>query len=99
MDDIALLLSCSLASGVTAKNNLQLGISPRQPSGCSGLSQAGTCLRDAPDDTKVVHLHSNWPAAVPSTAQIQMFLLPAAFPNIHYKCYDVNTKDLQITTS
>lgn len=32
MDDIALLPSCSLAGGVTAKNNLQLGIPPKQPS-------------------------------------------------------------------
>lgn len=38
--------------------------------------------------------HSNWPEAVLSIAQIQMFLLPAAFPNIHCKHYDVNTKGL-----
>lgn len=81
MDDIALLLSCSPAGGVTAKNNLQVGIPPKQPSGCSGLLQLWTCLWDAPEDTKVVHVDITWPAAMPSTAQIQMFLLLAAFPN------------------
>lgn len=34
-----------------------------------------------------------------SSAQgAQAFLLPAAFPNVHYRSYNVNIKDLQIST-
>lgn len=66
---VTLLCFSPPAGGVTAGSHLQLGIPSKQPSGFSGLSQEWTCLWDAPEDTKVVHLHNDWLAAVPSTAQ------------------------------